>query len=607
MADKPEPPDLEVDIPVPDGLRVTADEPYHILVVSDLAGSEAGTLSGPLATGILPLKADDFDEAMATACPQVNYTLADPLVSGNAMVEVDLRFDSLRSFDPGNLIEQLPAPRSLMRIRESIVQRMRGKLSGPNLTDAVAASVSADSTLSWVTESIKWTPAKPVANDSVVDDVLGQIDLGGEEDDKETSPPPKSPIGAAVAAAAQDGTSMPSEEVAALRRTLKEIDRRVSVWLTAVLHEPKVQSVEAAWRSLAFLVKSMDFRKGLRLSLLHAPRAALMDRFTSLLIDPVFDEGADAPDLIVVDAQFGNAAADLEVLDELAQHGASIPAVVLTGVSTGFFGVKHAWQMPTLPPIQNLFDQYQFAKWRSLRQERYARSLGAVFGRCLLRGSYLPNETADLEFAYDEQCISAKDFVWANGAIAGALTVARSVANTGWPTMMSGYVNGRIEGLPTAQGGKKGDKKFGPTDAALVEEKIEELGAVGINAVIGLRDQDDALFWNGMSAAKAPRNDVNAVLEVSLPYQLFASRLSTLLFALKPSLSGKSSEGVIASVRQHVCDWLPFEGEPSAEQLSVQTRPAEDNPVVMELAVTVTPPQAILPGGVPVVMGYRIA
>ncbi len=605
MAEGPEVPELEVDIPIPSGLRVTADMPYQILVVSDLAGSDAGSIGGRLESGIVPVKADTFDEVMAQACPHVNYTVADPLGTGGAMVEVDLRFDSLRAFDPKNLVEQIPATKALTAVRGKIVERIRGNMPASDLTAAVGQAAAADAALAWLTESVKWSAAKPVVEEGVVDNLLGQLDLG-DSDDAPDSPPSRSPIGAAVAAAAQDGSSMPAEEVAALRRTLKEIDRRLSVWLTAVLHDPKVQSVESAWRSLAFLVKNVDFRKGLRLSLLHAPSGALTERFTSLVIDPVFDEGAHAPDLIVVDSQFGNSAADMETLDELAQHGASLPAVVLAGVSNAFFGVRHSWQMATLPTITNLFDQYQFAKWRTLRGQPYARSLGVVFGRGLLRTCWSRNGSDDLQFTYEEKCISDKDFVWLGGAIAAAVTVARAAANSGWPTMMSGYAHGRIEGFAIAEGGKKGDKKFGPTDTNLVEAKIEELGGVGVNAAVGLKDRDDALVWNGMTAAKAPRSDMQAVLEVSLPYQLFAGRFSALLLALKPSLSGLAPEKVVASVTQHVRDWLPYEGEPTSEQLSVQTRPSEDNPAVLELAVTVTPPRTVVPGDMPVVVGYRI-
>jgi predicted component of type VI protein secretion system len=350
----------------------------------------------------------------------------------------------------------------------------------------------------------------------------------------------------------------------------------------------------------------MEFRKGLRLLVLHAAPGELLETFRTRLIDPVFDEGADAPDLIVVDTQFGNTAPDLEALDELAQHGASLPAVVLAGVGASFFGIKHAWQMATLPPIVSMFDQWQFAKWKALRDQPYARSLGVLFGRCLLRTPYERGDAGDLEFSYREEAITDKDFLWGTGALAGAVTVARSVADTGWPTAMAGYVHGRIEGFKTARGGKKGDKKFGPTDTDLPQPKIEELAVAGVNAAVGIRDHDDALVWNGLTAARPQRMDPDALLEVSLPYQLFATRMSMLLFELKPHLSGMSPEKMKGFVATHVHDWLQLEGKVEAEKMSVQTRPSEQEPGAIELAVTVTPPQSVLPGAIPVVLGYRV-
>lgn len=130
------------------------------------------------------------------------------------------------------------------------------------------------------------------------------------------------------------------------------------------------------------------------------------------------------------------------------------------------------------------------------------------------------------------------------------MTVARSVADTSWPSAMAGYVHGRIDGFKTAQGGKKGDKKFGPTDTDLPQPKIEELAVAGVNAAVGIRDHDDALLWNGLTASRPQRMDADALLEVSLPYRLFATRMSTLLFALKPHLSGMSSGKMKGFVRR---------------------------------------------------------
>ena len=604
MPDRPDNYELDVDIPTPGGLWVTTEQPYHMLLVSDLTGSEAGSLSGPLEAGVIDVKPDTFDDVMKAASPTVNYTTTDPLTAGGAMVEVNLRFDSLRAFDPATLARQIPGAKSLIDIREKLAGRMRGKLSDGQLSNAVAGAASSHAELAWLVDAIKWTPAAPTAAPDVVDNLLGQIDLGGEDDD--ASPSPKSPIGSIVSAAATGGANMPAEQVSAIRRALAEIDRRVGAWLTTVLHAPQVQSLEAAWRSLAFLISKIDFRKGVRLSVLHAPQASMLERFVSRLIDPVFDEGADAPDVIIVDRAFGNTAKDFEALDELAQHGASLPAVVIAGVSASFFGVKHAWQIPTLPTISNIFDQWQFAKWKSLREKPYARALGVVFGRCLLRQPYGNGQVDELEFTYREERMADKDLVWATGPIAIACAIGQSIAERGWPTAMSGYAHGRVEGFKTALGGKKGDKKFGPTDIQIPQPKIEEMAAVGLNAAVGIRDHDDALIWNGLTAARPDRMHPDAFLEVSLPYQLFAGRLAALLLTLKPHLAGKAPDAVGPYVKQHISDWLGLKGEATPEQISVQTRPAQDNPSVMELAVTVTPPQKVLPGGIPVVLGYRL-
>ena len=604
MTDEPIPPDLDVSLPLPDGLKVTSDRPYRILYIADLAGSEDGTLSGPLAERVVDVNADSFDSLLAAARPTVCFQTTDPVAGGNQMAEVRLTVDALKTLKPEELVTQLSATAPLLAAREQIVARMRGKCAASELTAAVGQIVAAHPDLAWLTSAIHWSPAAESVSDDVVDDLLGQLDLGDAVSDTPAKPPPKSPIAAAVSAAARSGgAQIPAEEASALRRTLAQLDRQAGTWLAAVLHAPPVQGLEATWRALAFLVAHLDFRKGLRLSALHASRAELADRLVSHVIDPVFDAGADAPDLIVVDMQFTNTAADVEILDTLAQHAASLPAVVLVGAAPEFLGVKHAWQVPTLPAIITLFDQWQFAKWKTLRNQRYARSLGVVFGRCLLRPPFAAAAKDDLNFTYREECTTDRDFVWAGGAVAAACTIARSVAESGWPTGMVG----RLEGYSMGQGGPKGDKQFGPADTQMPLEKAQELVAGGMNAVLAERDRDTVVVCNGFSAARPDRAEGFAALEVSLPYQLFAGRLSSLLLDLKPHLVGLSQEKLAAFVLAHVRDWLTTDGlEPDEQQVAVQARPLEDAPQTLQLAVTVTPPPRILPGGIPVVLGYRI-
>jgi type VI secretion system protein ImpC len=603
MTDEPLPPDLDVVDRYPDGLKVTTDRPYRILLITDLAGDEDGRLRGPLTERVVDVTPENFDALLAEAQPTVALKLADPLSPTNALTALELSFRTLKDFTPPAMLQQIPSLRGVLDAREQIVARLRGKLSAAQFVAALQKLAAVDPQLKWVVDSTHWTPSAAPPPDSVVDDVLGQLDLG-EQPGGPPAPPRKSPLGAVVAAAAGGGAlQIPAEESSALRRTLTQIDQRLTAWLNAVLHAAPLQRVESGWRSLALLVSRFDFRKGVRLAVLHARRDELTQRLVALVVDPVFDAGADAPDLIVVHESFGNTAPEIEVLDELAQHAASLPVVALAGASAEFFGLKHAWQVPSLPPLVSMFDQWQFAKWKTLREQPYARALGLVFGRCLLRAPYAATAGDDLAFQYREECIAEKDSLWTNGAVAAACTIAHGMADVGWPT---GIV-GRLEGFPVARGGKKGEKQLGPADTVMPLEKGQEMAMVGLNAVLCPPNQTDACVCGGFSAARPTRAEGLALLEVSLPYQLFASRLSTLLLELKPHLTGLSDEKLAAFVLTHVRDWLTVaDVAPEEQQIAVQAKPLEDNPNSLQLAVTVTPPPQILPGGVPVVLGYRV-
>ncbi len=617
MTDHPDVPDIDVDIPSPSGLKVTTERPYRILVIGDYCHEAGGgTLSGPMADGPVEIKAEGIGPLMAAAAPHVSLKLADPTRDGNVMTTLGVRLDALRAFEPTRLVGQIPAATRLMDVRSAVVDRLHGKSGSAQLARIVEQAKAADDQLGWLTAALKAAPAAPAADPSAVDDVMSMLDLGdapaGEPPASKPPSKPASPVSSIVSAAAGGG-GLPAGESAALRKALAELDRRISLWVTAVLHSPAVQAIESAWRSLAFLAGNIDYRKGVRLSVLQSPVTESAERFNRRVLDPVFDDDVPGPDLVVVDTQFTASAPHVELLDEFAQHGASLPAVVLAGASSEFVGAKFAWQVATLPPLVNTMDQWKFAKWKTLRQQLYARSLGVVFGKALLRQSYGAGsadgqgETRGAsDFHYVEPCIGEGDFIWASGAIVAACTVARSMSGTGWPTAMSGFVNGRVDGFKTAQGGKKGEKTFGPTDTTLQLPKIQEFAAVGLNAVVGSPEQGEAVVWNGLTAARPAKVDAAGVLEVSLPYQLFAVRLSSLLLDLKPHLRGGSAEALTRVVNTHMRDWIPFEADPTPEQLCVQIRPSEADPAVLELAVTVAPPQQIVPGGVPVVLGFRL-
>ena len=94
MSDGPKPPDLEVSIPSPEGLRVAVEDfPYHFLHLADLAGSEDGSVSGSLADGVVSVNANNFAEFMQQSRPSTRFKLTDPVASGGVMAEIEVAFE----------------------------------------------------------------------------------------------------------------------------------------------------------------------------------------------------------------------------------------------------------------------------------------------------------------------------------------------------------------------------------------------------------------------------------------------------------------------------------------------------------------------------------
>ena len=60
-----------------------------------------------------------------------------------------------------------------------------------------------------------------------------------------------------------------------LSRDVAELDRYLSEQVDAVLHHPRFQSMEAAWRGLGLLVEGTGGQENLKVKVLHLPKAQL--------------------------------------------------------------------------------------------------------------------------------------------------------------------------------------------------------------------------------------------------------------------------------------------------------------------------------------------
>src|SRR5262249_6999271 len=146
--------------------------------------------------------------------------------------------------------------------------------------------------------------------------------------------------------------------------------------MAEILHHPDFQGVEAAWRSLDFLVRRLDSAEHLTISLLDATRAEL----DSGLPGEIASAGPWA--VIVGDLTFDANARDVALLGRLAESARRAGAPFLAGAGPRFIGSKSVLATPD-PDNWNetIGDEPTRAAWAELRGRPEAAYVGLAMPR----------------------------------------------------------------------------------------------------------------------------------------------------------------------------------------------------------------------------------
>jgi type VI secretion system protein ImpC len=576
--------------------EVRGKRDYHIVFVSDLGAADRL----PKQTSV---DKDSFGNVLAAARPSIAIAVANPLEGGDEW-EFELRLDSLQSFEPTNLIKQVDGGRWRLGVREKLVARQTGGASDADFQQALAAGAQADPTLRWLTQTAAPTqqaappPAAP-AGGSILDMVDASDDSTNVAREVEQL----------AAAAGDPNARISGSESGRLKSMLDRLDRELNAIANAVLKHPDVRRRELAWRGLKFMVDRMDFREGVRLSVVHAERDESVDRLIEQVVEPAFDGERATPSLIVFDYPCENSGADLALFDYLGQHAHSLPVPAIFPVTAGFFNVKSLRLLKNLPNFSSLTDGWEFAKWRTLREQRHARSLAPVLGRFILRPPHQPKARSD-QFGCREDVSKISDLLWAHGHIAMAVSAARAFVKNGWPTRMYGADAGRIEDLVVVDNPNDPQSPWGPGDLLLPDRRLDELPAIGINQLVGVKNNDYCMLLGGVSASKPITTKEigtqQATLEISLPYQQFSNVVSAFLCETQPDLRGRSAEDIQTKLLGELSCLMGItaEDDDEAVQVGVGENPQQPGQTIVQ--VRVVPPGRIVPGEIPMDFGFAL-
>ena len=110
---------ITYDVEIGDAV-VKKELPFVMGVMGDFSGNPTKKPDSLKQRKFVNIDRDNFDDVMAKINPELNIKVKNTLQGGDKEMAVGLKFDSMESFDPGKIVDQVPALKSLLDSRNKL-------------------------------------------------------------------------------------------------------------------------------------------------------------------------------------------------------------------------------------------------------------------------------------------------------------------------------------------------------------------------------------------------------------------------------------------------------------------------------------------------------
>jgi type VI secretion system protein ImpC len=329
-----------------------------------------------------------------------------------------------------------------------------------------------------------------------------------------------------------------------------ELTGKMNGQIDEILHHPTFQRLEAAWRSLKFVIDRVDFRENIRVEILNVSKQDLLEDFQDspeipksglfrIIYSAEYGQFGGRPfGLIVANYEFSPLPQDMSLLDDCASVATMAHAPFVAAASPKFFGLDSWLTLPQLNELEALFSGPQYTKWRSFRDKEDARYVGLCLPRFLLRLPYGPATNRVAAFEYEETVVGQHErYLWGNAAFAFATRVAEAFARYRWCVNIIGpSTGGTVEELPLHEYEALGHIQTKiPTEIVVTERREFEVAREGFMPLVYRPDTGNACFLSANSCQRvknygiskdARKAEINHRLGTQLPYLFMSCRLA---------------------------------------------------------------------------------
>src|SRR5208283_986911 len=103
-----------------EGAQIERELPFVMGIMGEFSGDPTKPLPSLADRKFVQIDRDNFNDVMARIGPGLNLKVDNTLAGDGSQIAVDLKFNSIEDFEPGRIVEQVPALKALMETRNKL-------------------------------------------------------------------------------------------------------------------------------------------------------------------------------------------------------------------------------------------------------------------------------------------------------------------------------------------------------------------------------------------------------------------------------------------------------------------------------------------------------
>jgi type VI secretion system protein ImpC len=466
------------------------DRPFVIVVLGDFLGTADGVPRdhmGPLHNRqLLDIDRDNFDAILAGFGVRWDAMLEGLLRHPEARIPAQLPLRALEDFHPDRIVEQLMPLRSLIETR-------RG-LEDPSRFEDVAAEV-----VKWAQPTSADAPPPPAMEPpELLDRILDQSnDRAGQT--------PQEPWSGDLQQLLKHIVRPYLVKIDTARQTalVDAVDQALAQQVRSILHHPRFRQLEAAWRSIHWLVNAAETGAHLKIRVLQGTKDELQQDLTArpalegseiarLLLEPTSKPGGQPPSLLIGNYAFAHTTEELALLQRLGGIAQRLRAPFVAAASPRLLGCASFTEISSARDLVRQFQEPSHREWQAFRRSSEARWLSLALPRFLLRLPYGAATEPVSTFAFEEHITGSdhEQLLWGNPAFAVGAVIVGVFALEGWSLDLTKRVY-RLDGLPLYIYQEEGMAMTKPCAEVLLSERVlQALEEIALVPLVSYRDTD---------------------------------------------------------------------------------------------------------------------